>query len=152
GGDGGAVGEAGEIAGGGGVQLGILGVAVQNGGKLLTGDAVVGTEAAVTVAAHDAVGGGPGHPVGEPLTGGHVSEGSAGGNVLTAEAEEDGDQHTPGEGHGGGEGGAAGAGHETLAADKGHALRRPVVGGHVGEAGLGLLALAAQVLGGEGLV
>ena len=102
----------------GGVDAGALGVAVEHGGQLLTGERSIHVGTVRDAVLHG------------PLLSGLVP-GAAGGGVHTLKAGQDGDDHGAGHGRVGGEGGGAGACEQLPAAGEGHGLGAPIIVGNI---------------------
>lgn len=125
------VGEAGEGGAGIGVQTLDLNEAVENGGRLLPGEGIIGTKGAIVITGHNVLAGGPSHRLGVPGVAVHVGEGGSVCLGLAGKAVEDGDQHAAGGGHFGGEGVGAGTGHETAIQYVVHRLGIPGIGSDI---------------------
>ena len=123
-----------KIGGGAHVEAFHLGVAIEEGGHLLTAEGVVWTEGAVAIACGEAVVSGPGDRVGVPAAGGNVGKVSAAADGWFAfHAVEDAGDHGAAESGIWREGIIRGAGHETLAINIVHGWVEPVVGTDVNE-------------------
>ena len=120
-----------------GLRRGAARVPPQDGGDLLPGHRVVGSEQAAAVAADHALPGGPEDGIGVPGALRRVGKAVTAGDDGAARRPVQGlRQHGAGHGAVRIKGGGGGAAHQTVVPDVCHGIRIPGVRGHIGKAGV----------------